>query len=483
VAEATRRERAEEQSAATRATRRKRLVIILAVVALVVVAGAGAVWWRLEGNIHRLDVSGQLASNRPSLPDGPLNVLLIGSDTRVGQDAPDASKVSGARSDTTLVAHVSADRRHVTVVSIPRDSMVKMPPNCDAKVPKSQWPVQQFNAAFAMGGPACTINTVEANTGLFINHFAVVDFNGFKGMVDALGGVPVCTEVPIDDPKAHLKLAAGRHVLDGKQALGYVRVRYTEGDGSDLGRIKRQQAFLSSVVQEATRTSLLLRPDRLFSFLDAATRSLTTDEDFGIGTMQELATSVKDIGMSNVKFVTVPVEAYAPDPNRVQWSASAETLWQTLRADEVIGAKPSATSSGTQSPLTVSPADVRVQVVNATGVSGLAGEVARALEVQGFPAVATSSTDTRPTGVVVEYGAGDKEAARTVAAAFKGARLEEATGLGGVVRVTLGAGAPPVREVPNRLGSSPLPTPTISAPTPSATASIETRTADQSICS
>lgn len=482
MAEATRRERAEEQSAATRASRRKRLVIILAVVALVVVAGAGALWWRLEGNIHRVDVSAQLASNRPSLPDGPLNILLIGSDTRVGQDAPDSS-VSGARSDTTLVAHVSADRQHVTVVSIPRDSMVKMPPKCDAKVPKDQWPVQQFNAAFSMGGPACTINTIEANTGVFINHFAVVDFNGFKGMVDALGGVPVCTEVPINDAKAHLKLAAGRHVLDGTQALGYVRVRYTEGDGSDLGRIKRQQAFLSSVVQEATRTSLLLRPDRLFSFLDAATQSLTTDEDFDIRTMQELASSVKDIGISNVKFVTVPVEAYAPDPNRVQWSAAAETLWQTLRDDQVIGAKPTAAPSASAAPLTVSPAYVRVEVVNATGVSGLAAQVAAALEVQGFPKVATSSTGARPTGVLVEYGAGEKEAARTVAAAFPGARLEEVAGLTGAVRVTLGAGAPPVSEVPNRLGSSPLPTPTVSAPAPSATPTIETRAADQSICS
>jgi hypothetical protein len=149
----------------------------------------------------------------------------------------------------------------------------------------------------------------------------------------------------------------------------------------------------------------------------------------------------------------------------------------------VIGAKPTATPSASAAPLTVSPADVRVEVVNATGVSGLAAQVAAALEVQGFPKVATSSTGARPTGVLVEYGAGEKEAARTVAAAFPGARLEEVAGLTGSVRVTLGAGAPPVSEVPNRLGSSPLPTPTVSAPAPSATPTIETRAADQSICS
>jgi LCP family protein required for cell wall assembly len=483
VAEATRRDPSEDTAPPTRSPRRRRIVVTLVVVALVLVAGAGYAWWRLEGNISRLDVSGGLSSNRPSLPDGPLNVLLIGSDTRAGQGQPDSSSVEGARSDTTLVAHLSADRKHVTVVSIPRDSMVPMAPNCDAKVPTSQWTVQQFNAAFSMGGPACTINTVEQDTGLFINHFAVVDFNGFKGMVDALGGVPVCTSTAIDDPKAHLKLAAGRHVLNGTQALGYVRTRYTEGDGSDLGRIKRQQAFLSSVVQEATRTSLLLRPDKLFSFLDAATKSLTTDEDFGIGTMESVAASIKDIGIDKIQFVTVPVQDYAPDPNRVEWSPDAEALWQALRDDEVIGATPSASASATASPLTVSPADVRVEVVNATGVSGLAAQVAAALEVQGFPAPAVSSTAQRPTGVVVEYGTGDEEAGRTVAAAFEGAKLRENAQLSGTVRVTLGAGASAVREVPNRLGTSPLPTPTVSAPAPSSTPSIQTRTAAQDICS
>ena len=159
-------------------------------------------------------------------------------------------------------------------------------------------------------------------------------------MVDALGGVPICAPEAIDDPKAKLKLSAGRHVLDGTQALGYVRARKTLGDGSDLGRIARQQAFLSSVVQEATRTSLLVRPDKLFGFLDAATKSLTTDEQFDLGTMKDLASSVKDIGIENIQFITVPVQPYPADPNRVEWAPSADALWQTLRDDAVVGAKP-----------------------------------------------------------------------------------------------------------------------------------------------
>ncbi|KRE63354.1 transcriptional regulator [Nostocoides sp. Soil756] len=460
----------------------------LAVLAVVAASAVGVAWWRLNGNITRVDVSGSLASDRPTkMAEGPLNILLIGSDNRVGEGTSDAASVSGARSDTTLVAHLSADRKHVTVVSIPRDSMVKMPPNCDATVPKAQWPVQQFNAAFSLGGPACTINTIEGNTGVFIDHFAVVDFNGFKGMVDALGGVPVCTTRPIDDPKAHLTLPAGRHVLDGEQALGYVRARYTEGDGSDLGRIKRQQAFLSSVVQEATRTSLLLRPDKLYAFLDAATRSLTTDPGLGLGQMRDIATSVQDTGVGNIAFVTVPTEVYPEDPNRVQWTAAATTLWAALRQDEPLTSpspSPSASPSATPSvpALTVSPADIRVEVVNATGVSGLAAEVAAALRVQGFAGVTTSSVADRPDGVVVAYGPGREEAARTVAAAFPGSTLAPEASLGQTVRVVVGAGARPVVEVPNRLGSEPLPTPSVAVPSPSPSA-IQARTADQDICS
>jgi LCP family protein required for cell wall assembly len=361
--------------------------------------------------------------------------------------------------------------------------MVKAPPNCKNSTPKDQWVTQQWNAMFSIGGPACLITTVEGNTGLRMDHFAVVDFRGFRAMVDALGGVPICTPEAIDDPKAKLKLSAGRHVLDGTQALGYVRARKTLGDGSDLGRIKRQQAFLSSVVQEATRTSLLARPDKLFGFLDAATKSLTTDEQFDLGTMKDLAQSVKDIGITNIQFITVPVQDYPADPNRVEWAPSADALWKTLREDGVVGEKPSTAPSASSEPLTVSPTGIQVDVVNATGVQGLAAQVAAALEVQGFPKPTTSSTADRPDGVVVEYAPGQKEAARTVAAAFAGAELRESSTAGSGVRVVLGAGAPPVREIPNRTGSSPVPSPSVSAPSPSPSPTITARTADQDICS
>jgi len=482
LSDATRRQRADSSARASRHVRRRRVLAALGVLVLVVVVGLGVAWWRLEGNISRLDVSKNLGT-RPTAAAGPLNILLIGSDNRAGEGVPGSSLTSGARSDTTLVAHLSADREHVTVVSVPRDSMVPAPPHCRNSTPKDQWVVQQWNAMFSIGGPACTITTLEGNTGLRIDHFAVVDFRGFRDMVDALGGVPICAPQAIDDPKAKLKLSAGRHVLNGTQALGYVRARKTLGDGSDLGRIARQQAFLSSVVQEATRTSLLARPDKLFGFLDAATRSLTTDPQLDLGTMKDLASSVKNVGMKNITFITVPVQPYPADPNRVQWAPGADQLWATLREDGVVGAKPSPTASGSTVPLTVSPTKIAVDVVNATGVQGLAAEVAVALEVQGFPTPTTSSRPARPNGVVVEYGPGSKEAARTVAAAFEGATLREDPAVTSGVRVVLGAGAPPVREIPNRTGSSPVPTPTVSAPSPAPSPTISTRPADRDICS
>ena len=473
----------------------RRVVALLATLAVVAAVAAGALWWRLDHNVSRISLGGSLAADRPSSPgpEGPMTILVIGSDTRSGQsagEAPDASTVQGARSDTTLLVHLSADRKSATVVSVPRDSMVPMPPGCDADAPRSSWTVRQVNSAFSEGGAACLVNTLEGDTGIFVDHVVVVDFRGFVGIVDALGGVPVCTPTPIDDPKAHLRLAAGRHVLDGRQALGYVRARYSIGDGSDLGRIGRQQQFLSSLVQEATRSSVLLRPDKLLPLLDAVTRSVTTDTGLGIGQMRDIATSVARIGIGNISFVTVPVEPYPADPNRVRWTSAASTLWRDVREDHPLTPSPTpsttpsqTTPSATPTPLTVAPSEVSVVVVNATGVTGLAAQDADALRVQGFAVAGLASSDTRPDGVTVRYAPGRLDAARTVAAAFPGSRLEESTSAGTDVTVTLGAGARPVVAVPNRTGTDPVPAPTVSAPAPTPTPSLASRTAAQDICS
>lgn len=343
--------------------------------------------------------------------------------------------------------------------------------------------MRQWNHNYKIGGTGCLIRTLEGNTGVFVDHYAVVDFRGFKQMVDALDGVKVCTTQAIDDPNSHLKLTPGTHELNGEQALAYVRTRKSVGDGSDLGRIKRQQAFLSSVAQEATSSKLLFQPTRLYGFLNAATQSLTTDPGFTLGTMKDLAESIRTIGLDNIQFVTVPNETYPADPNRVQWKPAADLIWESFREDHKIGAKPTASATPSASPLTVSPDAVTVQVLNGAGTSGLATQARTALEAQGFTVSGTGNA-APTTGTLVEYSAGQEEAARTVAAAFPGARLSKAAGLGKLVRVTLGAGAENVVEVPNRVGSAPLPTPSITAPepAPSATPTIEGRAAAQDIC-
>jgi LCP family protein required for cell wall assembly len=472
-------------------------VSALLVITMVLAVG---VYLKLEGNIHRIDITSALGE-RPKVDAttdavtnlAPMNIMIMGSDTRVGQGTSDSKSVSGARSDTNLVVHLSADRKSAIVVSIPRDSMTMAPRDCaNKKDTVKNGVMRQWNANFTLGGPACTIKTFEGLTGIFINHFVVIDFRGFQGMVDALGGVTVCTPEPINDKDAHLVLPAGRSKLNGKQALGYVRLRKTVGDGSDLGRIDRQQAFMSSVIQGATKSSLLLRPDRLFSFLDAATQSMTTDTGLGLGAMKDIAESVAHIGTSQIRFVKLPTAPYAPDPNRVAWTPAAQTIWTALREDKPLpgtkvpsGTTSPAPTSTSSEPLTVSPARIQVRVTNDSGVPGLAKQAAAELSVQGFSITSFVTGTGKPThGVVVRYGPGQEEAARTVAAVYPGAQTREDPLLGSTIELSMGLGSPPAVEIPNRLGTKPLPKESITAtPAPSATVSIKARTANQDICS
>ncbi|MGG5257974.1 LCP family protein [Phycicoccus avicenniae] len=470
---------------------RRRLAIALVLVVALGGAGVAYATWRLNANITKVDVSKAIGTDRPTQAAqarGAVNILLVGSDTREGKGNDAIGKVvedPGQHSDTNLLVHLSKDRTWATVVSIPRDSMTKAPPECSPTAPKDQWVTRQWNHNYKIGGIGCLIRTLEGNTGVRIDHYGVVDFRGFQSMVQALGGVEVCTTEAIDDRESGLRLSPGTHTLKGKQALAYVRTRKSVGDGSDLGRIQRQQAFLSSIAQKATSSQLLFEPTRLFGFLDAATKSLTTDPEFGLGTMKDLAESVRGIGLKNIEFVTVPNEVYPNDENRVQWQPSAELIWESFREDHQLGRKPKpgATPSPSATPLSVSPDAVRVQVLNGSGASGLASQAAAALGVQGFRVTGTGNGESR-TGTLVEYSTGQEEAARTVAAAFPGAKVEEATGLGRTVRVTMGAGSKNVVEVENRTGTKALPKQPVSAPTPAPTPTptISARAANADIC-
>lgn len=325
--------------------RRRRWVRITAfgVTALLVAAGGigWAVYAKLSGNITPDEAAAaELARydrERPtSLVKDARNILLIGSDSREGTDNARYGRDSGTeRSDTTILLHLSAGRDSATAVSIPRDLMVDLPacrrPDGSRSAPR----FAMFNQAFQLGGSACTIRTVEKLTDIRVDHHVVVDFHGFKEMVDAVDGVEVCLRQPVDDRAAKLRLPAGRVTLNGEQALGYVRARKTLGDGSDTERMERQQRFLGALVNKVRSNDVLLNPAKLYPVLDAATSSLTTDPELAsLRGLYALVRGLRDIPMEQVQFLTVPRESYAYDANRDQLvEPAAQRLFERLRTD------------------------------------------------------------------------------------------------------------------------------------------------------
>ena len=472
------------------------------VVALLLVLALGATWGvlrRLDGNITAISFDQGLGSRPTSSATtdaatnlAPMNLLVLGIDDRskLGTDKyGSAVDSAGARSDTTLLVHLAADRKSAVIVSIPRDTMIQAPRSCkDLTASPSTWHTVQFNSIFEAGGVPCVVKVVESETGIRVDHVLTLDFNGFKTMVNALGSVPVCVTRAVDDKLSGLKLPAGTTRLNGEQALAFVRLRHV-GDGSDTQRMSRQQAFLAAMMREATSTSLLLNPAKLYSFLDAATKSLSTDRDLAsVTALGGLANELRGLQPGSVHMLTAPSGPWPQDPNRTELLPAAEQVWSLIAADRPWGS--GATSSPTPSPtpttaapLTVSPATIGVAVENAAGLTGYGGQVAQALRVQGFQVGAVTSTTTHITGVVVHHTAAQLEAARTVAAAFPGATLKADGAAGSPIRVTVGQGAKAVVAVPNRTGTAPLPAQPLTAPTPTSSATISASSADEAVCS
>ena len=326
---------------------RKRHTVAKVVLASLVVLGMTTglavvfIYRHLEDNLTVVDVSNQL-TNRPDkvggdLPQEPLNILVMGSDTREGEgNNIDGLTGGGERSDTTIMFHLSADREFAYGVSIPRDSLVDRP-DCKTKdgetIPGAT--DAMWNEAFALGGPACTIQQFEQLTDVFIDNYVVLDFTGFQDMVDAIDGVEVCIPEDISDPAHGINIPAGTREVEGKEALNYVRARYTLGDGSDIGRIKRQQAFIAAMANKVVSGGTLARLDRLVGFLNAATNSLQTDLE-GVLQVGRVGIGFKNIGLDNIKFITVPFEYETREEyaGRVSWLPEAEQVWQRVIDDE-----------------------------------------------------------------------------------------------------------------------------------------------------
>ena len=313
---------------------------------------------KLQGNITHEDVTAELGTHRPPKLNQALNVLLIGSDQRNGANAK-YGKAEGERSDTIILLHFSPGGKKAIGISFPRDSMVQLP-SCKSATGKTvPGGLNMINSSFNNGGAGCTMHAIETLTGIRVDHFVKVDFSGFKQVVDALGGVEVCLPQRIDDTDSKLHLSAGRHVIKGDTALAYVRTRHGVGDGSDIGRIKNQQKFLAAVVKKATSNGTLTNPGKLYSFFDAATKSVTTDKDFTIDEMKKVAGSLQGMSAGKVQFVTVPWGAYAPDPNRLAWrQPDANNLFAAIRSDNRIQAPAPATKAS------VPPAQIKVRVIN-----------------------------------------------------------------------------------------------------------------------
>ncbi|MDO3394916.1 LCP family protein [Nocardioides sp. SOB44] len=318
-----------------------RVVLISQLCLALLTAGTVAVAYdRLDSGLEVQDIEDQLM-NRPEKkevegPEEPLNILVLGTDDRGCEGCAIDGESGGGGSDTTLLIHVSADRKDAYGVSLPRDALVDRP-DCMAEdgtvIPGED--LAMFNTAFAEGGAACTVQTLEQLTGVLIDHYVTVDFNGFVDMVDAVGGVEVCLPKEVADPKTKIYLDAGTQVLDGEDALKYVRERSVLSANSDIGRMKRQQAFIASMVNKVVSAGTLTRPDRVYGFLKAATGSLTLDADLdSLSRLADLALQFRETGLSDIKFISVPFEAYEPDPNRLVWTDEADKLWTRIKRDK-----------------------------------------------------------------------------------------------------------------------------------------------------
>ncbi|MFE9026831.1 LCP family protein [Streptomyces iakyrus] len=313
-------------------------------------AGAGYLYFKLNGNLKSVDIDQALGTDRPKKADnGSENILVLGSDTRAGGN----KKLGGgtddgsARSDTAMIVHVYKGHKKASVVSIPRDTLIDRPSCTDTK--GDEHPAARgvmFNSAYSTGGAACAVKTVESITDLRMDHYLEVDFAGFQKLIDDLGGVEITTTKSIEDPDSHLNLKAGTHTLDGKQALGLVRTRHGVGDGSDLGRIQLQQAFIKALVHQIKDVGVFSNPKRLLDLAETATNTVTTDSDLGsVNKLASFASGLKGISPSNMHMVTMPV-AYDPaDPNRVLLQKKkADQIWKALQNDRPI---PKSATEGT----------------------------------------------------------------------------------------------------------------------------------------
>lgn len=381
-----------------RGGRRRRwwLRALLAVVVLLmgVTATGAALLLRASGRIERIEVAG--LADAP----GPMHVLVVGSDSREDLTEQErveltAGFVAGERTDTIFVMTVGGGR--VALLAFPRDLWVT---RCDGSEGR-------INAAVGIGGPGCLVQTVSALSGLAIRHYLEVDFAGFRDIVDAVGGVEICLERPITDPYAGVDLPAGCHLLDGRTALGYVRVRRID---SDLGRIERQQRFLRALAARLVTPRNVLDPRRAFGLSSAVAGALTADRGLGAWDLLRLGLGVRGLASGAVTTHTVPVVPANKRGAAVLLPAEpdASTLFARFRDGSILE---EATPG-------LDPADVEVVVLNGAGVEGLAARTRVRLTEIGFVVLAIGDAPAPVERTEVRYPPAAAEAAEVLARAL-----------------------------------------------------------------
>jgi LCP family protein required for cell wall assembly len=370
----------------------------------------------------------------------PLNILVLGSDTRAsavdcqigGSDGGlcgtgTGADTAGAHADVEMLVHLSANRTNATVMSIPRDTMTDLPACKDPKTGHTYPEIQkgQINSSLGRGGPGCTVATIEQLTGAVIDDFVMVDFGGVVSMSDAVGGVTVCVDNNVYDPDSQLKLAKGTHTLKGLAALEFLRTRHGFGDGSDnVGRVAAQHVFLASLIQKLKSANTLSDPGTLLSLANAATKALTVDPHLqSVPSLIALAGQLNDVPTNQITFLTMPNESDPTDNARViPQQPAAQQVFQAIANDQPISSGPApaaAPAPTTAPPATVSPATVVVTVKNGSGLAGRASAVTASLKADGFAQAqnggnaATTATTTRLT-----YPPAEQAAADTVAQAL-----------------------------------------------------------------
>lgn len=354
------------------------IALTLVVLLLLPVAYGGTLAWRLSSAISRSDVSTLSAGG-----DGPMHVLVTGSDSRADLSEEEQAELTtgsaaGERTDTIFVLSVSGSR--AGILAFPRDLYVT---RCDGSQGR-------INAALSIGGADCLVDTVESLSGLPLAHHMAVSFGGFRDIVEAAGGVRICVEQPIEDPKAGIDLAEGCQVLDGTQALGYVRTRKLD---NDLERIKRQQKFLSSLASRMLDPGVVLNPPRAFETTGAVGSALTADRGLGWLELARLGLGGRGLASGSAVTETVPATPATIGGAAVLQveEAAARELFTSFRTGEALG-EATATEA--------TRAETRVRVLNGAGAPGLAASTRDALVQRGYEVVEIGNAAQRETTVI-----------------------------------------------------------------------------------